>query len=423
MTPATLPVRGKVNVRPGRRRATGNDSMKAACLFAVMTLAGGVLAAQSGCDAGPGEPRGTGRERRAEGRPRPRSQPVFHGMSDASAAVAVDGETFIVADDENNVLRLYRTGGGAPVADFDLTRFLRVEPEFPEADIEAATRVGNRVYWITSHGRNRDGKWRPNRYRFFATTVSTGRGGPAVQGVGLPYTRLADTLAADPAVAALCPDLADSLRAGRAGEKGPKRLAPKKAGLNIEALAAAPDGKTLYIGLRNPRAGGAGPARRRAIVVPLKNAAEVIDAAKAPLFGAPLLWDLAQMGLRSMEYSPSHGAYYIVAGPHDGRAGWGLYRWSGAAGDQPAPVSHAAPGPSPLCPEALIVFKDSRRLLLLSDDGALHIRVAGEAECLKGQLREDGTCLNKHLRDEKRRHFRGMWLDPPAPRQGQAKGQ
>ena len=35
---------------------------------------------------------------------------VFRGASDASAAVAISNDTFIVADDENNVLRVYRTG-------------------------------------------------------------------------------------------------------------------------------------------------------------------------------------------------------------------------------------------------------------------------------------------------------------------------
>ena len=89
---------------------------------------------------------------------------VYRGASDASAAVAVSEDMFVVADDENNILRVYRTDvGGMPVETFDLTEFLGTEREHAEADIEGATKTGNRIYWITSHGRNKDGKRRPNR--------------------------------------------------------------------------------------------------------------------------------------------------------------------------------------------------------------------------------------------------------------------
>ena len=83
---------------------------------------------------------------------------VFRGASDASAAVAIAEDMVIVADDENNVLRVYRTDeGGMPVFSYDLTAFLGIDPEYPEADIEGATMIGSRIYWITSHGRNKDG--------------------------------------------------------------------------------------------------------------------------------------------------------------------------------------------------------------------------------------------------------------------------
>ncbi|MHC4629429.1 MAG: DUF3616 domain-containing protein, partial [Planctomycetota bacterium] len=97
---------------------------------------------------------------------------VFCGASDASAAVAISRDMFIVADDENNVLRVYRRGqAGSPVYSYDVTAFLGIAPEHPEADIEGSTAIGSRIYWIASHGRNKDGKMRPNRYRFFATDV------------------------------------------------------------------------------------------------------------------------------------------------------------------------------------------------------------------------------------------------------------
>ncbi|MCK4789401.1 MAG: lamin tail domain-containing protein, partial [Desulfobacteraceae bacterium] len=97
---------------------------------------------------------------------------VFRGAGDASAAAAISEDMFVVAHDENNVLRVYQTSrAGMPVFSYDLTAFLGIEDEHPEADIEGATMIGQRIYWITSHGRNKDGKMRPNRYRFFATEV------------------------------------------------------------------------------------------------------------------------------------------------------------------------------------------------------------------------------------------------------------
>jgi len=84
---------------------------------------------------------------------------VYRGTSDASAAVAIGRDMFIVADDENNILRVYKTTeSGLPLFSFDLTEFLEVELEHPEVDIEGATIIGERVYWISSHGRNKDGK-------------------------------------------------------------------------------------------------------------------------------------------------------------------------------------------------------------------------------------------------------------------------
>ena len=56
------------------------------------------------------------------------TQVVFSGMSDASAAVALDAEHFVVTDDENNTLRIYRSDQlSAPVKQIDLTAFLCVD--------------------------------------------------------------------------------------------------------------------------------------------------------------------------------------------------------------------------------------------------------------------------------------------------------
>ena len=84
---------------------------------------------------------------------------TYRGMCDASAAVSLNADLFAVANDEDNTLRVYhRKPGGLPAFSFDLTAFLRIGKKSPEADIEGSAAIGDRVYWITSHGRNAKGK-------------------------------------------------------------------------------------------------------------------------------------------------------------------------------------------------------------------------------------------------------------------------
>ena len=100
----------------------------------------------------------------------------YIGMCDASAGVAISPDLFLVADDELNVLRVYPVEqGGKPLASLNLDAFLEVDRRSPEADIEGAAKVGDVVYWISSHGRNKTGKDRTSRERFFATQISTNR--------------------------------------------------------------------------------------------------------------------------------------------------------------------------------------------------------------------------------------------------------
>jgi hypothetical protein len=116
---------------------------------------------------------------------------VFYGMSDASAGVSLGPDKFIAADDEENILKVYKTiTGSKPIFCFDVSRFLECLSDYPEADIEAATKVGSRIYWIGSHGRNKDGKPRPNRYRFFATEIVPDGNSIAIRPVGKPYKDL-----------------------------------------------------------------------------------------------------------------------------------------------------------------------------------------------------------------------------------------
>ncbi len=349
---------------------------------------------------------------RAEHDAEPEEVLLYRGMSDASAAAAIDKDMFIVADDENNVLRVYKINGpDFPVFRYDLTQFLKIYPEHPEADIEGATIIGNTIYWISSHGRNKDGKMRPNRYRFFATSVKVENGKITVEPKGIPCKTLIHNL-----VLSMPSDQLGLERATRFWSNLDKQerenLAPKRAGLNIEGLCASPDGKTIFIGFRNPRPYNKVTGGEQAIVVPLNNPEQVIEKGNQPIFGEPILWDLGGLGIRSMDYSQFHKAYFIIAGHYNERPGFALYRWSGEK-EQPAVlVRKLSFAQSSFCPEALVSFKNSGMFLLLSDDGSLVIKVSSPGECLEGELSEDGTCLNKYLSNQNKKTFRGIWLTP-----------
>jgi len=331
---------------------------------------------------------------------------TYYGASDASAGVAVGKEMFVVADDENNVLRFYKTNqAGLPVFSYDLTEFLDIDPEYPEADIEGATMVGDRIYWITSHGRNRDGKIRPNRYRFFATSVEVQNQNITIRPIGTPSKTLVHHLVKTPAVRHLGLD-----RATRFDASTLKKLAPKKQGLNIEGLCASPDGKIMYIGFRNPRPVNKKTRRAEALLMPLNNAKQVIEGAQEPIFGEPILWDLKGCGIRSMEYSHFHKAYFIIAGPHNEESNFALYRWSGEKNAPPSLVQQIDTDNPNFNPEALVTFKNSAGFLILSDDGSLVIDVSSASECMEGRLRSDGKCLNKYLTNPEKKYFRGIWL-------------
>ncbi len=337
---------------------------------------------------------------------------LYHGASDTSAAVALDERTILVGDDETNALRSYAVDGGSPLSSHDLTSFLALADERPEADIEGAARVGERVYWITSHGRNKNGKPRPDRYHFFATEIRVSPAGLEISGMGTAYRGLAEALAGDPTLQHL--RLAEATRLGDtpSDRKERKRLAPKAEGLNIEGLCATPDGATLYLGLRNPLATDPSGGFRHAIVIPLENPAGVVERAEAPTFGPPLLWDLEGLAIRDMVHASRAAAFFIVAGPTDDGPGFALYRWSGEPAAAPFLLRRLDADGAGWQPEALVAFEGSSRLLALSDDGTLGRRVADESECRKGGLRADGTCPNKRLREESRRSFRGLWLEP-----------
>lgn len=269
---------------------------------------------------------------------------TYRGACDASAAVALDAQHFVVGNDENDILATYRLGDVAAVGQADLTRFLGAR-KGEESDVEGAAVIGSRIYWVASHSRNSRGVEEPSRHRIFATDIRAGTV-PAVEAVGTPYRDLLRDLLETPALAPW--KLGDAAR-----------LAPEAdGGLNIEGLAATPQGG-LLVGFR-------GPLRaRKALVVPIDNPADVVTGTRARI-GPPMELDLGGRGIRSMDLVGSQ--YYVVAGPVADTGTFALYRWSGQATDAPVAVPVEL---GTLRPEALFAVPGSDALVLVSDDGGL----------------------------------------------------
>jgi hypothetical protein len=300
------------------------------------------------------------------------AQPIetYRGPCDASAAVALDADHFVVADDEHDTLHVYRRGQPQAVGALALSRFLGTR-DGEESDIEGAATIGSRIYWITSHGRNGKGKAQSSRHRLFATELRPGQS-PTVEPVGRPYVHLLRDMAASDALEPYRLDAAARLAAEADG------------GLNIEGLAAMPDGG-LLIGLRNPL------PRGRALVVPLRNPGDVINGMPAR-FGTPIELDLGQRGIRSIELVG--GSYLIVAGPPTNRGSFALNRWSGQPGDVAVVIEGV--DLKGLRPEALFEIPHTGRVQLLSDDGGVKM---GGIECKR--------------RPASQQTFRSLTVTPP----------
>jgi hypothetical protein len=95
---------------------------------------------------------------------------TFNGICDASAGVALDENRIIVGDDEQPWLSVYGLAGGDSVCRIPLPgRPASAGDAEPEADLEGATVFDGRIVWISSNGRNKNGKVRPERFRLFAS--------------------------------------------------------------------------------------------------------------------------------------------------------------------------------------------------------------------------------------------------------------
>jgi len=305
----------------------------------------------------------------------------YIGTCDASAAVGLGSDHFVVGDDEQSALSVYRVGDPTAVGRVDLGSYLGAagrKEGAEEIDIEGAARIGDRIYWIASHGTNGKGQLQPSRRRFFATTIVENAPVPSVQPLDKrPHVDLLEKALAQPKIAQVLE---------RAATLDPE----SEEGLSIEGLAATPRGE-LMIGFRNPRPQG------QALILPLRNPAAVLDSGAEPVFGDMIRLDLGKRGIRSIEWSGTE--YWIVGGPHGDRTkdpealSFELFKWSGP-GVQPVLVPQRKL--AGLNPEALFKVNGSGRWYVLSDDGDTTV--------------EDKKCKSKKVAVEKK-GFRGTYVD------------
>lgn len=304
---------------------------------------------------------------------------TFHhyGMCDASAAVALSPDIFVVANDEDNFLKVYRNDtSGTYLERLDIAAYMKDDIPLKESDLEGASEIDGTIFWITSHGRNKKGKRQESRYHFFANQIHLENGQYVHRQIDSAYTNLLKDMWSDP-------------RLKKYDLKKAAELPPKDAGgLNIEGLSATPD-KRLLIGFRNPIPGD------KALLVPLQNPFEIIRGKKAVL-GEAITMPLGGLGVRSIEYWPARKIYLIMAGPFHSDAGenFRLYRWSGDPAREPE--MYEGLDLKELNVESIIIYPDRHdRIQLLSDDGGAK---RGKKQC-------------KDLPDgNKNKYFRSIWV-------------
>ncbi|MEW5849411.1 MAG: DUF3616 domain-containing protein [Myxococcota bacterium] len=291
------------------------------------------------------------------------------GACDASTVVELDDGALVIADDEDQVLRFYApTQGTAPRAQVDVTHQLGLTDTsggvFREVDIEGSTRVGNRVYWLGSHGNSSTGSNRPNRRRLFVTEVSGSGANANAVVLGTPYEDLRDDL--------VDWDNNDGHGLGESAlgfEDAIDQEPERDDGFNLEGLSMTPDGGAALLGMRAPVVDG------MALVITLNNLEPLLTGGGTAQFGALYQLDLGGRGVRSMECAAN--GCIIVAGPADGAEDFRLYTWSGNASDAPVERNADLTG---MHPEGIVAvppgpFTETTRIRLISDDG--DVLVAG----------------------------------------------
>ncbi|WP_193092502.1 ExeM/NucH family extracellular endonuclease [Halomonas colorata] len=225
----------------------------------------------------------------------------YQGASDASAAIAIDGRLMLVADDEDQILRLFdREAGGTPLLEADLNEALGLN-DTQEVDLEAVATYQDKQYWVGSHESGQ-------RSMIFSTEITGDSADTFNINVTGQFTDLAEQLTNW-----------DASNGHGLGENALKL----ELGINVEGAVFIDD--TLYLGLRAPLDDGF------AQLLPVTNTIDLVNGSVAQAsFGEPLRLDLDGRAVRAIEQADDEG-YLILAGPVDDgdEAGFGLYFWDG----------------------------------------------------------------------------------------------
>lgn len=331
----------------------------------------------------------------------------FEQMCDASAVVLGRDGNLLVAEDAGNRLMLFAKAGGAPLARFDLGRHVKAVKAHggSHVSLEGAARVGDLIYFVTSHARTRRGNLRPTFHRFFALQTRSSGTDEQVRPFARSYMMLARDMENDAKLG-----LGEALQLA---ELQRPELAPGRAGFDIQGLAAARDGRGLLVALQNPLRDG------KALIVPFENPDRVISGVETASFGKLIALDLGGRGIASLEWVPGQHAYFVLAAARRGAqpddpsaSATKLYRWSGDA--EAAPVFVQDVGAGDLRPQAMAASHDGRRLVVLSDDGERLYEGLQATEC-NGPLMDGDKCPCARVTMREKRYFRGRWIDITQP--------
>jgi len=268
---------------------------------------------------------------------------AVHTLShNASTAVALDDDYMVVGDDEDQVLRIYhRRNDGPPVYTRDFTASLGLTDVSPagqvrEVDIEASVRVGDRIYWLGSHGNcggcDPPGELRPNRQRLFATDIVKTGTNYSLRYVGRYHKLRSDLIRWDDTNGHGLGRSALQLAASAAEGVPPETAA--RDGFNIEGFTMSPTGTVAYIGFRSPLTPGSG--RTNALLIPLLNLPQLVVGSPSPgpaRFGRPIELFLDRRGVRSID-AASNG-FVIVAGTTTNSGTFRIYTWNGNTNQVP----------------------------------------------------------------------------------------
>jgi hypothetical protein len=303
------------------------------------------------------------------------------GIADASAAIALDDDYMIIANDETNLLYVYdRKHSGLPVKTFDFNQSNNLgltdgsTGNWKEVDVEAGVKsiaTAGKIYWLGSMSNNSSFAYKANRDRLFAVTVSGTGSATSFANAGY-YGNLRNQLIAWGDVNGY------NFTASAANLKDAKTID----GFNIEGMVFGPDNTTMYIGFRAPLVPTVN--RTKAVIAPIQNFETWFNngaPSGAPVFGSPIELDLGGRGIRDITRL-SNGNYIIVAGSYNETAMGAVYSWTGLAAN--APVLIPSLDISTLNAEGVMQISSSGtlvadRLQIISDNGDNFLYADGTA--------------------------------------------